>query len=124
MSKFIYLVDIGMPLSAEAGTTNWLSDYNREYNSGFFTNVGLGWKRVVTRTTTIRFSLGYQLFPFSTTIYKEEKTMRDERIKHALLLQAGLEFHLAPVHGEKAKADRKKKRKEFWLTELILLIFY
>ncbi len=121
-SLFTY-ANIGMPLSAEAGSTNWLSDNYQDYNSGWLTNVGLGWKRAVTNRTTMQLSLGYQFFPFSTTIYKHEEALTDARIKHELRLQAGFEFSFAPVYGEKAKAERKKRRKEFWLTELFLLIF-
>jgi hypothetical protein len=123
---FTYL-DIGVPLGAETASTDFfggfLGNYNHKYKSGFLTNVGLGWRIPLNKTTTVRSSIDYQFFPFSTTHYEGDNMLTNNMIKHSLSLQLGVEFSLAPVYGEKAKMEQRNRRKEFWLKELILILF-
>jgi hypothetical protein len=109
-------LDAGLPLSMG------------DITEGFIANVDLGY-RVWQHSSgwSLNASLGYRFMDYAYARYEGDNvsSVYEERFSHGLHTGFCLEYTFASTlpQGKKEAVQRRKNRKEYWITEAILFLF-
>jgi hypothetical protein len=97
-------------------------------SEGFIGNVDLGY-RVWQHSSgwSLNASLGYRFMDYAYAWYDNSYLLLadEERFNHGLYAGFCLEYTFASTlpQNERAVAQRRQNRRQFWLTELVLMLF-